>query len=260
MKRLGFALFVTLLPLSLHGQDAAPSAPRPLYSTSAGLTAPGTLELEWGGQATSSRDGSTSRTVPTQFNLGVCNWFDVRLGWTGAVSLRGAGGPERHGWGDPQVGGQGLFATQAQAGLDLGFAFWHKFPRASVARGIGTGRHDDQLALTGSRVQGRWELDVNAGANGLGNPATGGRVYQPLASCCVTYAAAPGWNVTLDTYALGGTVQGPRIVSTILAVSRTVSESLTVDAAVESGLTQAAPRIALNLGLVWRIGRLWSTK
>lgn len=261
MTRLGFALSLTLAG-SLLGAQGAPELPvpkacRPLFTTSAGLTDPGIVELEFGAQKIFNQDHSEDRYLPTQFNFGVNSWFDLRLGWSGPALRQDAQGERRTGGGDPVLGGQVLFLKQAGSGLDLGLAHWHKLPRASVTKGIGSGKHDDTLLVTASRTLGRWLIDVNAGANWIGRCEGQGRVRQAAASCAVTYAAAPGWNVTLDTYALAATELGHQAISSVLAVSRDVTPSLCVDCGVELGHTKGAPRMSLNAGLVWRMGRLW---
>lgn len=263
MNGLGFALSALVLCSPLFAQETPseeacpPKACRPLFSTSAGLAEPGVLELELGAQHIYNRDKSSDHYFPTQLNLGVSEWFDVRFGWSGPALRRDSQGELKNGGGDPVIGGQALFLKQDGSGLDLGLAYWHKLPRASVAKGIGTGKHDDTLLLTASRTFRRWGFDLNAGANWIGRPEGEGRVRQAAASFSITYAVAPCWNLTLDTYAMAGTELGPRAISTILALSRDVSPNLCLDVGIEAGLTQGAPRMSLNAGLVWRLGRLW---
>lgn len=258
MTRLGLALSLASLCGPLMAQEEpVPSACRPLFTTSAGLAAPGALELELGAQRISNRDGSEDSLFPVQFNLGVCRWFDLRFGWTGPMLRKDGRGLAASGNGDPVFGGQAQFLTQDGSGLDLGLAYWHKLPRASVREGLGTGKHDDTLLATASRVVGRWAFDVNAGANWVGRPEGPGRVRQAVASLAVTYAAGNHVNLTFDTYALAGTELGPRALSSILAASYGVHEDLCIDLGVEAGLTQGAPRLSVNAGLVWRLGKLW---
>jgi len=263
MTRLGFALSTFLCCPSLFSQEAPaeevclPKACRPLFSSSAGLAEPGVLELELGAQHIYNRDQSGDHYFPTQLNLGICEWFDIRFGWNGPTLRRDSQGELQNGGGDPVFGGQAQFLKQDGSGLDLGLAYWHKLPRASVAKGIGTGKHDDTLLITASRTYRRWGFDLNAGANWIGRPEGEGRIRQAAASFSVTYALAPCWNLTLDTYALAGTEAGPRAVSTILALSRDLTSNLCVDVGIEAGLTQGAPRMSVNGGLVWRMGRLW---
>ena len=263
MRRLGLALSTLLLclPLLAHegpDDEACPPKPcRPLFSTSAGLAEPGVLELELGAQRIANRDGSADSLFPTQFNLGVTPWLDLRFGWSGPTLRKDSQGEVRNGGGDPVFGGQALLLNEAACGLDLGLAYWHKLPRASVAKGIGTGQADDTLLLVASRCLGRWGVDVNLGANWIGRPAGTGRVRQAAASVAVTRAVAPTWNLTLDTYALAATELSPRALSSILALSRDLGPGLCVDVGVEVGLTKGAPRLSLNAGLVWRLGRLW---
>jgi hypothetical protein len=215
------------------------------------------LELEWGLQALENRDCSSDRLMPTQFNLGLSPWLDVRLGWNGPLQRRDSGGEVTNGASDWMAGGQGLFLRQAKAGLDLGFSYWHKVPATDSRRGLCSGRHDDSLVLTASRTHRGVVVDVNAGFNWIGRCGGPGRVRQGVASLAVTVVPARDWNLTLDTCALAATELGPRTVSSILAMSRNVGPNLCLDAAVEAGLTRKAPRLALNLGLVWRLGRLW---
>lgn len=227
---------------------------RPLFTTTAGLTEPGVVELEAGLQGTGHRDGTRHGTLPFQFNLGLSDWVDLRVGSSGHNIVRDPLGQDVQGCGDPLLGGQLLLARQARAGVDLGLAVWHKFA-VSRSRGcIASGATDDTAFLVLTRTTGRWAFDLNLGANWIGHPG-GGRLRQPALSCTATCAFAGGWNASLDTYALGATAAGPRTVSSILALSRDLSPGLTVDVAVEAGWTREAPRLALNVGLVWRLGR-----
>ena len=139
------------------------------------------IELEVGAQRISNRDRSEDTCFPVQLNLGVSTWFDLRFGWSGPMLRRDSQGDSHQGGGDPVVGGQALLLNQGTEGLDLGLAYWHKVPRASVSKGIGTGKHDDTLLLTASRTWGRWGLDVNAGANWISRCHGEGRVRQAAA-------------------------------------------------------------------------------
>lgn len=265
MKRYCLALVLSACGSALWSQETpeqtyVPRPARPLFSTSAAVAEPGVLELELGVQKIVYRDGCEDRNLPAQFNLGINRWFDLRLGWSGPAFRKDDEGRVRSGGGDPVIGGQVQLLRQAEAGLDLGLAHWHKLPRASVLKHIGTGKHDDTLLVTASEGWGRWALDMNVGANWIGRCEAPGRVRQGAASLAVTYAAAPGWSVTLDCYALAGTELGNRTISSVLAVTRELSPELAVDLGVEVGHSTGAPRYALNAGLVWRVGRLWNRK
>jgi hypothetical protein len=148
--------------------EPTPKACRPLFTTGAGLTDPGVLELGFGEQSTSNHDGSGARTFPTQLKLGINQWFDLRAGWSGHVRRWDSSGQSTMGFGDPQIGGQVFLSGQEKTGVDLGLAYWHKIPRASVLKQIITGRPDDSLMLVLSRTLGRWGIDLNAGVNWIG--------------------------------------------------------------------------------------------
>jgi len=266
MTRSGFALSLTiaaaLLGTGLLAQDApagsdAPKPARELFTTSAGVYDPGVVTLNAGFQESYGRDSSEARRFPAQLALGVCQWFDLRLAWSGPNTLKDPQGAGRSGGGDPLFGGQAQFLRQEAAGLDLGLAYWHKLPRASVEKGIGTGKADDTVLLTATRTLGSWEVDLNAGANWLGRQEAPGAVRQGVLSLAVTRGLAPGWNLSLDSFALAATELGPRSVTSIMAVSRDLTPHLTADLGLEAGLTRSAERMAIDAGLVWRMGRFW---
>lgn len=239
----------------LAAQDV-PTSCRHLFSTSAPLTPSGECDLELGGQHAVYRDGSSNSCFPTQLDVGLCSFADLRIQWSGYNRQRDTEGNHAEGFGDAQLGGQLLFVPQDKLGLDLGFAYWHKVPSASVARDIGTGFCDDSTFALLTRTQGCWVVDVNLGANWVGTPE--GRVRQGAVSLCLTWLVAPGWNLSWDTYAIEGTRLGPRTKSTILALNHRVSPDLLLDAAVEAGLNPQGPKYVLNAGLVWRMGRFRS--
>jgi hypothetical protein len=272
MKQLGLALpiaFATaLIGTGLFAQDApSPKPLRELFTTPAGVTDTGVMMLNAGYQTARFRDGSQAQAFPTQVDLGMDPWFDLRVDWNGPTTLKDPQGDSQSGGADPLFGGQFQALRQEKAGLDLGLAYWHKLPRASVEKGIGTGKADDTLLLTASRTLSSWEIDMNGGANWLGKP-DGGRARQGVISLAVTRLFAPGWNASLDTYALAPTdlgprtasAQGQRTVTSILAVSRDIGPSLTLDLGVEAGLTRSAERLAVDAGLVWRMGQFWGKK
>lgn len=263
MKHLGcsLSLVAALLGPVLFSQaapgDASPKPLRELFTSGAGVTDPGVLQFNAGTQTSYGRDGSRAQRFPSEVFLGICPWFDLRATWNGPTTLKDPQGASQSGGADPLFGGQVQALHQEKAGLDLGLAYWHKLPRASVEKRIGTGKADDTLLLTASRASGSLEFDLNAGANWLGQPNPDGRFRQGVISLAVTRAFAPGWNASLDNVALAASPWGPRTVTSILAVSRDISPSMSLDLGVEAGLTRSAERLALDAGLVWRVGRLW---
>ncbi|MGA2080621.1 MAG: transporter [Holophaga sp.] len=246
------------LPLCAE-EPPAPKPARELFTTSAPVTDPGVLLLNTGIQESDFKDGSQVRHFPTQVDLGLSPWVDLRASWFGPTTVKDPDGTTRSGPADPWFGGQLQALRQERAGLDLGLAYWHKVPRASVEKGIGTGKSDDTLLLAASRTDGPWELDLNAGANWLGQPDATARVRQKVLSLAVTRALGGGWNVSLDAFALGSAADQARTVTSILAVTRDVTPGLTLDLGVEAGLTAQAERLGLDAGLVWRIGRFWGS-
>lgn len=170
------------------------------------------------------------------------------------------GGPramEKRGGSDPYIGAQVLFVDQDKAGIDLGLAYSHLIPRASVRKGLSSGHHEDTLLLTATRSMGRWSVDANAGVVRTRVEDGSRKETQKLGSFAITYAPSQGWNLTLDTYGVAKSDLGDREFGNILAASYAVSDRLTVDMSVERGWAEASPRFAFNAGLIYRIGKLW---
>jgi len=257
MDRLALALPALLFSMALGAEAPVATAVRSIVTAPAGLTDSGVLEMELGAQQVFGRDRTQGGNITAQLNLGLTHWLDLRCGWTGYTWWRNRAGDGDRGASDPYIGGQVLFAGQDKAGADIGLVYSHVLPRADATRGLGTGMHQDTLLVSLSRSFGQWSLDFNAGFNRTRQPETLQKVNQALGSLAVTYAPALGWNLTLDTYAVPKSDLGEREVGNILAASCALSERLKVDMSLERGWSDAAPRWALNAGLVYRIGHLW---
>jgi len=253
------ALLAALPGAAALAQDGGPEAPqaaRELGTVSAGALEPGELQLNLGVQQAYARDGASARRVPTELDLGAWPRLTLRIQWSGPQHMRDEDGVVA-GSGDPSFGALVQPISQDQAGVDLALSWWHKMPWADAEKGLSTGQPDDTLVLAASRVSGPWEVDLNAGANWIGREDGSGRVIQALGAAAVTLACGAGWHVSGEVLALAGTELGSRDLNSMVVVSRDLGRNVTVDVGVEGGLTRAAQRMALDAGLVWRIGPLW---
>lgn len=251
MRLTTIALLLSLLPPALQAEEPTAGAARSIVTTPAGLTDPGVLQLELGGSQAFARDSSREGSIKAQIDLGLTSWLDLRCGWSGHAWWQDAEGKHEEGSGDPYIGGQALFVGQPRAGVDIGLAYSHLIPRASVQKGLSSGYAEDTLLLTVSRSFGRWSLDANAGVN------RARKLNRKMGSLAVTYAPAQGWNLTLDNYAVAKSKLGDRELGSILAASYDVNDQLRVDMSLERGWADESPRYALQAGLICRLGKLW---
>ncbi|WP_005037033.1 transporter [Holophaga foetida] len=242
---------------ALRAAEPEAGAVRSIVTAPAGLTDVGVLELELGGSQSYGKDHTREGGIAAQFNLGLSSWLDLRLGWTARAWNRDADGQGNDGVSDPYIGGQVLFAGQDKTGADIGLAYSHLMPRASVSKGLSSGYHEDTLLFTISRSMGRWALDANAGVARTRVEDGSRKANQKVGSVAITYAPAQGWNLTLDTYGVAKSDLGDRELGSILAASCDINDKLTVDMSVERGWADASPRFAFNAGLIYRIGKLW---
>ncbi|MBI4913870.1 MAG: hypothetical protein HY823_14140 [Acidobacteria bacterium] len=255
-----WGLTLVLLPaVWLRGEETTieVNPNRPTFANPALTTQPGLAELEWGLQQARFRDASKAFQTPTLLKLGLAPDLELRLSGNGFLRQSGPEGPSVAGWGDVGLAAQWCYLHDGFLGFDQALQVSHKFPTASVAKGLGSGTADDALALLFSRDVGDCHADVNLLetwlGRGTGNP--GGRVRQPAATLAVTRNLGPVWSITGEVYGMAGTVLNPRVVSNLWALACKVSHRLVLDCGVDAGLTRGAQRYSLFAGLTVGLAR-----
>lgn len=230
---------------------------RPTFATPSLTTQPGVLELEWGLQRVLLRDEGITHGTPTLLKLGLLRDFEVRFSDPGLMRIAPAGASAQHGLGDATVALQWCFTHDGLFGMDHALQVSHKFPTANVEKGLGSGRADDGIALFLSRDYGAFHLDVNLLQSWLGRPleAGGGRERQPAATASLSLAMDERWSLTCEVYTLAPALGQGRISSNLWCASYKVSPRLVLDAGVDLGHTQAAPRHTVFAGLTCGQGR-----
>ncbi|MDE3245068.1 MAG: transporter [Acidobacteriota bacterium] len=253
------AVVFGLMCLSLSAQDKAPdelavNPNRPSFANPATTTMPGVAELEFGLQRTLFADSSRSDFQSTLLKLGITEDFEVRIGWNGITRNTDPSGESQSGPSDPNLGFTWRFARQDALGADLALSYAHKFPRASVEKGIGSGAADDSLVFLASKDFGKLHADFNVLQTWVGQ-LDGPRIKQPGAALALTHPLAGPWGIGAEIYAIGASDAGPRTLATLWNLSYQVSPRLVLDAGFDRGLNQEAARWNYYLGLTYGIGR-----
>lgn len=228
---------------------------RAAWSTSSTITGEGVVDLETGIHRTENRDRSSVDFGLTVLYLGLSPRFDLRLAWNGPQRITDPEGRSQHGLSDPLLGFQFLLAQQDRVGMDLALAYFHKVPTASTAKGMGTGAHDDSVFLILTRKEGPWVFDLNLMQNWIGRAGGVGRIPQPAVGVCATRRLSERWHCTADTYALGASELGPRVISTNWSLTFEAGAALALDFGVDVGLTQSSQKWTAYAGFAYSFGK-----
>lgn len=253
----GLLLSLILVVPARADEPMAVNPNRPTFATPALTSAPGQLELEVGGQDSLGRDHSASLGTPILLKWGLGTDLELRASSPGLLRLAPPDGPATRGPGDLNLGVQWCFRHDGLLGMDHGLQVNHTFPTASASRGLGSGAASNGVVFLSSRDLGSRHLDVNLLETWVGRPAAqgGGRVRQPAATVSLSQSLSDAWSVTGEVYTIGGTRLGSRVVSNLWALGYKVSPGLVLDAAVDLGLTQGAPRMTVQAGLTVALAR-----
>lgn len=222
---------------------------RPTVTNSAGLSAPGWLELETGVAMQNEQDGSRQDSLPYLLKLAFTPDFGVLLGGDAYVAQRAADGSRLSGGGDTSLMLKHRFELDtAELGCEYGF----KTPTA--ASGLGSGERDYTLNGIYSRNIGRHELDTNLNVTKLGAALPGESPYEYGMSATVFHALKNGWGgmVELSGTARSGTL--PRS-QWLIAANYEWSSRLVLDIGVSSGIDKRSHRYAVFAGMSMLLGK-----
>jgi Putative MetA-pathway of phenol degradation len=233
---------------------------RPTFATPATTTQFGVAELEFGVQQSFLHEGSTAFTSPTLLKLGVAEDFEIRLSTDGLVRHSGAPGDSETGLADLSLGAQWCFSHHGPFATDVALQLTHKFPTASVRRGLGSGESDTSAAVFLSRDFGVNHVDVNVIHTWLGlPPASGGGVaHQPAWALSVSHNLDRTWSFGGEFYGIGGTRINNSVVSNLWYIAYKPLSRLVLDMGVDVGLSPGAERYSVLAGLTYGIGRFRS--
>ena len=231
---------------------------RPTFANPALTTQSGVAELEWGLLRSRLSDGGTDFGTPTLLKFGLEKDLELRLSSPGYLRLAPAGAALVSGPGDLSLGVQWCYLHDGLFGMDQAVQVAHTFPTAPSAQGLGNGAPIDVLTLLISRDAGPYHIDVNLLESWIGLPPDAGdgrRATQTAGTVSITRNLNDAWSITGELYTLQATPVNARIASNLWAVAYKVSKRLVLDAGVDIGLTQGAPRYSVFTGLTVGLGR-----
>lgn len=236
-------------------QQEAPSATpfRPTVTGGANLSAPGWLELEFGGQRLGGNDVDQRNSLPYLLKYSLNDRYALLLGGEAHVNLVPAQAPRLSGAGDTTVTLKYRAPDQAE-GTSLGLEATVKLPTA--APGIGSGERDYSVkGIYGIDLPGDLHLDTNLMLTRLGGVPSTQASHQWTWALALSRQFGDAWTVAGD---LSGTSQGgaPSTAQFLLAASYAVNKRLVIDAGLAAGLNRNSPGFTVFSGLTVLLGKL----
>ena len=268
MRRPACALLVafSVLPLGAEcpkpggGETDAPivSNPnRPTVSNPADVTQYGVLEVEYGWARAWPGAGNRSDLFEGLFRFGLL--CDLELRWTTDtfIGMTDSGRRQR-GLGDNWTGFQYRFHRQSPRLPSMAFTYALKEATASPEKGLGSGRPDHFLGYLASKDIHEFHGDFNVNYLLAGRARAPGHDRNAQFALAVSHALKGPFGITGELY--GNTRLNddhPAFGSTLCVVNYNVNPRLTLDVAIDVGLTSGAPRKRLLAGVTYALGQIY---
>jgi len=233
---------------------------RPTVSNPADLTQRGVAEIEYGWGRAWPGAGSRGDAWGGLFRFGLLCDLELRFSFDSFLNQRQAAG-SRRGFGDTWTGVQYRFRKQSALVPSMAFSYALKHPTASSRKELGSGRADHFLTYLASKDLGGFHADFNASYLASGRSEAAGRDQNVELALSVSHALKGPLAITGELY--GDTRlndETPGFTSTLWALSYTVNPRLTLDAAIDFGLTSGAARKQLLVGFTYALGDLYSRR
>jgi hypothetical protein len=241
--------------LAAQADDDAPSATpfRPTVTSGASISAPGWLELEFGGQRLGGNGMDARNSWPYLLKYSINDRFALLVGGDSYVATTPAQSALIDGRGDTSLTLK-YKAAGAPEGISYGLEATAKFPTA--ADGLGSGERDYSLkGIYGFDMANGLHLDTNLMATRMGYVGPDQSQYQWTWAAAISRQVGEAWTLAAD---LSGTNQSgaPSTAQFLAAASYAVNKRLVVDAGFASGLNKDTQQFTVFAGLTVLIGKV----
>jgi hypothetical protein len=264
------ALFIFLLSghAVANGQSAHPASDdeqdfvvpaRPTFSNPAEFQRPGVLQLEYGYNANFHAPGvSVAQDTPLALRFAASSRFLLELDSDLVISQSLPGGPRATGFGDMQLGIQGVLEHEKESRPGIAVAYYVKLPTASSSKGLGTGRVDHNFVALVSKKFGQNVVDFNAIYLLAGSAIERGRASSAQGAIAFTHNLSRRAGVQGEVSGFSRNDLQPGAVFGLGVATYQVNQRLVFDGGVRFGLTHDAPRAGVVAGLTVGISNLYS--
>jgi hypothetical protein len=245
-----------------YADSMAANPNRPTVANPADITQYGVLELEYGWDRVWPQEGVHQNTLGGLLKFGLL--CDVELRWTTTSFLSQTDATGTHqGFGDNWIGPQIRFYKQTKRVPTLAFAYAAKLPSAPTEDGLGTGHVDHSFTFLASKDIAHIHFDFNIthfllgreDALGLSQP-----VFDQIDQLNLAFSRAIRGSLQFTGEFYGNTRLNrntPGFISSLWALTYTISPRLVVDGGFESGLTSGGPQRHAFAGVTYSIANLY---
>ena len=245
-----YAHSVTANPIAAHPN-------RPTAANPADITQYGVLELEYGWDHLWPESGIQQTSVGGLLKFGMLCDVELRWNTTSFLSQTNSIGTHRS-FGDNWLGPQIRFYRETTRVPTLAFSYALKMPSARTGGGLGTGRVDHAFTFLASKNIEDFHVDFNVNEFLIGRPYASGVDENQQVDLAFSHALHGGLEFAGEVYGdtrLNRTT--PMFVSSLFALTYTVTPRLVIDGGFEVGLTSGGPHRHAFVGATYSIGNLY---
>ncbi len=230
---------------------------RPTVANPADITQYGVLELEYGGDTAWPQEMANQNSLGGLLKFGLLCDAEIRWTTTSFLLQRDATGTHS-GVGDNWVGPQVRIYKQTRRVPTVSLGYAIKLPSASRENGLGTGRVDHSFTVLASKDFAGVHFDFNVTHFLIGREDASGFVRNYQLNLAFAHKVRGKLQFTGEFYGdtrLDRTVPG--FISSLWALTYTITPRLVVDAGFETGLTSGGPHRHVFAGATYSIGEFY---
>ena len=214
---------------------------RPTVADPADITQYGVLEVEYGFDHVMGLQQERENNLAGLFKFAATCNFEIR--WdTDTLQHQTVGGVTQTGFGDNALGFEYRFHRQSKRIPSLSIGYSLRFPSASVAKGLGTGKYDHEIRFYASKDILGTHFDFNTAYIFLGRPSSGGTDQFTQMNLAFSH---PVYKKLLFTGEFFGNMRfnngAPASANGLWAFTYAITPRLVVDAGIDHALNSAAP-------------------
>jgi hypothetical protein len=215
------------------------------------------LELEYGWDRVWPREDGHQTSLGGLLKFGLL--CDIELRWNSTSFLSQTDSTGTHqGFGDNWVGPQIRLYKQTKRVPTLAFAYAIKIPSASTENGLGTGRVDHSFAFLASKDIANFHFDFNLTHFLIGRQSELGFDQNDQLNLAFSHAIRGRLQFTGEFYGdtrLNRNTAG--FISSLWALTYTISPRLVIDGGFEGGLTSGGPHRHAFAGVTYSIANVY---
>lgn len=226
---------------------------RPTVADPADITQIGVVETEFGWSRTWHQRGIHDTNLGNLLKYALL--CDLEIRWfSNILTGQSIGNASQYGFGDNLIGAQWRVVHQSQSLPTISFSYAAKFPTASVAKGLGTGKTDHVLKFLASKDLAGFHFDFNTAYILAGRFESSGYDHDFLLTLSGSHKLRGPLGITGELYGFTRLNRDvPGYPSNLWALTFAATPRLVFDSGIDVGLTSGAPHKTVFTGFTYSI-------